>query len=97
MKKSFRGIAPLIISVILIFFAAALVAEKGENGELAYSELVTNIQENNVDSITLSSEGNSATVKLKNVREEKRVNIPDKNAFMLSIQDDISSKNIKCI
>ena len=95
MKKSFRGIAPLIISVILIFFAAALVAEKGENGELAYSELVTNIQENNVDSITLSSEGNSATVKLKNVREEKRVNIPDKNAFMLSIQDDISSKNIK--
>ena len=95
MKKSFRGIAPLIISVILIFFVAALVAEKGENGELAYSELVTNIQENNVDSITLSSEGNSATVKLKNVREEKRVNIPDKNAFMLSIQDDISSKNIK--
>ena len=95
MKKSFRGIAPLIISVILIFFAAALVAEKGENGELAYSELVTNIQENNVDSITLSSEGNSATVKLKNVREEKIVNIPDKNAFMLSIQDDISSKNIK--
>ena len=95
MKKSFRGIAPLIVSVIIIFLVAALVAEKGENGELAYSELVTNIERDNVDSITLSSEGNSAYVKLKDVKEEKRVNIPDRNAFMLSIQDDITSKNIK--
>lgn len=94
MKKSFRGIAPLIISVILIFFVAAVVAEKGENGELAYSELITNIEQNNVDSITLSSEGSSATVKLKNVREEKKVNIPDRNAFMLSIQDEITNKKI---
>ncbi|MBQ9267467.1 MAG: ATP-dependent zinc metalloprotease FtsH [Clostridia bacterium] len=95
MKKSFRGIAPLIISVILIFFVAALVAEKGESGELAYSDLITNIENNNVDSITLSSEGNSATVKLKDDRAEKKVNIPDRNAFMLSVQEDISTKNIK--
>lgn len=94
MKKSFRGVAPLIISLILVFFVAIMVAEKGQNGELTYSELISNIDANNVDSITLSSEGSSAIVKLKDAKDEKKVNIPDRNAFMLSVQDDITERGI---
>lgn len=91
MKKSYMGIAPLIITMILLFFISALVAENSSNGELTYSDLLKNIEENNVNSIELSSEGGTAVVKIKGDREEKKVNIPDRNAFMLRIQDNIIS------
>ena len=38
MKKSFRGIAPLLISLILIFFVIAATLDTGENTELTYEQ-----------------------------------------------------------
>ena len=95
MKKSFRGTAPLIITMIVIFFVALLFSEKGTSGELRFDELAQKIESNEVESIVLSSEGRTAVVKLKEQSGEKIVTIPDRNAFMISIEDEIRNGNFK--
>ncbi|MBO5178912.1 MAG: ATP-dependent zinc metalloprotease FtsH [Clostridia bacterium] len=95
MKKSFRGIAPLIIAMVLLVFVAVMFIEKGSTGELRFDELVQKIESNEVESIVLSSEGRTAVVKLKGQSGEKKVNIPDRNAFMLSIEEDIRNGDFK--
>ncbi|MBQ6860718.1 MAG: ATP-dependent zinc metalloprotease FtsH [Clostridia bacterium] len=87
MKKSFRGIAPLIICMIMMFFVAAIIADSGANKEMSYSDLLTNIKSGEVASVVLSNETSTATVTLKGKSEEHPVNIPDRNAFMLYVQD----------
>mgnify|MGYP001187506011 FL=1 len=91
MKKSFRGIAPLIITMILIFFISALIADKGENSTLSYDNLLTAIKEGNVDTIELSNESSTATVRLKGEKKEKPVNIPDRTAFITYAQDALDN------
>ena len=91
MKKSFRGIAPLIITMILIFFISALISDKGENSTLSYDNLLTAIKEGNVDTIELSNESSTATVRLKGEKKEKPVNIPDRTAFITYAQDALDN------
>ena len=95
MKKPFRGVAPLIISVLVIIFMCVLVAEQGESTEIPYSELIAQVDAGNVAEIDLSSDGSMATVKIKNEKGEKTVNIPDRNAFMISIEDDIRENKVE--
>ena len=89
MKKPFRGIAPLIIIVLIGIFASVLVAEKGENAAMEYSTLLTKVQAGEIESIVLASDGSSAVVKVEGEKREKKVNIPDRNAFMISIDSEI--------
>ena len=95
MKKSFRGIAPLIIAMVLLVFVAVMFVEKGNTGELRFDELVQKIEADEVESIELSSEDRTAVVKLKGQSGEKKVNIPDRNAFMLSIEENIKNGDFK--
>jgi cell division protease FtsH len=94
-KKSFRGIAPLIILLIMFFFMVVLISDIGSVGEIDYSKLIENIKAGNVTSIVLSSDSNSAAIKLKNQKNEVKVNIPDRNAFILSIQGNIQNGEFK--
>ncbi len=87
MKKSFGGIAPLIIIMIIIFFISAMIAEQGERKALSYDELLTSIDQNQVETIELSSEAQSAIIKLKEENFERTVNIPDKQALLTYYQD----------
>jgi len=89
MKKPFRGIAPLIITVLIVIFMCVVVAEQGGSSEISYTELVSKIETGEVKEVNLSSDGGTAVVKIKNETGEKTVNIPDRNAFMISIEDDI--------
>mgnify|MGYP004463137029 CR=1 FL=1 len=91
MKKSFRGIAPLIITMILIFFISALIADQGEKSVLSYDNLLTAIKEETVDTIELSNETSTATVRLKGDRKEKPVNIPDRTAFITYAQEALDN------
>ena len=91
MKKSFRGIAPLIITMILIFFISALIADQGEKSVLSYDNLLTAIKEGTVDTIELSNETSTATVRLKGDRKEKPVNIPDRTAFITYAQEALDN------
>ena len=49
MKKSFRGIAPLIITMVLLIFVAVMVVEKGSTGELRFDELIQKVEEKGVE------------------------------------------------
>ncbi len=91
MKKSFRGIAPLIITMILIFFISALIADQGEKSVLSYDNLLTAIKEGTVDTIELSNETSTATVRLKGDKKEKPVNIPDRTAFITYAQEALDN------
>ena len=88
MKKPFRGIAPLLITMILIFFAVTLLLDKGSS-EMEYSTLVAQISEDNVESIELASETNIAYVKLRDSKEEKVVNLTDKTELTKLINEKI--------
>ena len=89
MKKSFRGLAPLIITMIIIFFTISLVLDSGEDTELTYNELLSKIETEEVASIEMASDGSYAIVKLNGDKVEKTVNIPDRGAFIEYAQDKV--------
>ncbi len=91
MKKPFRGIAPLLITMILIFFVAMLFSERANTTEMDYSELVTQINNNNVESIELSSETNVAYVRLRDQKEERIVNLTDRQELTKLVQEKVLS------
>ena len=91
MKKSFRGIAPLIITMILIFFISAIIADQGDKTVLSYDNLLTAIKEEKVDTIELSNESSTATVRLTGDKKEKPVNIPDRTAFITYAQEALDN------
>ena len=81
MKKGIKTLAMwLIIGVIVIVLLSSIM--ENNNSKMTYSELVTNITNKEVESIEISSSGNSATVKMKNAKTEKEVNIPSLDSFM---------------
>ncbi len=88
MKQPFRGISPLFITMILIFFSVTLLLDKGSS-EMEYSTLVAQISEDNVESIELASETNVAYVKLRDSKEEKVVNLTDKTELTKLINEKI--------
>ena len=75
MKKGIKTLAMwLIIGVIVIVLLSSIM--ENNNSKMTYSELVTNITNKEVESIKISSTGSTASVKLKNSKSEKEVNIP---------------------
>jgi cell division protease FtsH len=96
MKKSFTGIAPLIITMLLLFFAAGLLAD-GENAKsMSYTELIAHIESGDVASIELASDSSTAIVLLVGDSEnsdEIPVNIPSREAFTTYVQDAIKEGN----
>lgn len=89
MKKPFRGIAPLLITMILIFFAVMLFSDRANTSEMDYSTLIAEIETENVESIELASETNVAYVKLKDQRDEKLVNLTDRSELTKLVQEKI--------
>ena len=81
MKKGIKTLAMwLIIGVIVIVLLSSIM--ENSSSKMTYSELVTSIANKEVESIEISSSGNSATVKMKNAKTEKEVNIPSLDSFM---------------
>ena len=81
MKNGIKTLAMwLIIGVIFIVVLSSIV----ENSEsrITYSELLTHIQNAEVEAIEVESDGKTATVKLKDDRVRKEVNIPDMGSFL---------------
>ncbi len=95
MKRSFRGIAPLLITFILLFLVIAIVADSGKSSEMTYNEFLSKIEEGKVVSVEISSDGSNAIVKLieegkkETKTVERVVNIPSKSAFIEYAQDKI--------
>ena len=95
MKKSFTGIAPLIITMLILFFAAGLLAD-GENAKsMSYTDLIAHIESGDVASIELASDSSTAIVLLvgDSKKDEIPVNIPSREAFTNYVQDSIKEGN----
>ena len=75
----------LIIGVIFIVVLSSIV--ENSDAKLKYSELITNINNGNVEDIQIEADGNLATVTLKDDRSKKEVNIPDMGNFMNYVEE----------
>ena len=93
MKNGIKSLAVwLIIGVILIVVISSIL--ENSNTKMTYSELIENIEENNISSMELSSDGTSAKVILNDSNKtQKRVNIPSLDSFMTYAQDFIKAGN----
>ena len=93
MKSGIKSLATwLIIGIILVVVISSII--DNQNSKMTYSELIENIEEKNVESIEVSSEGTSAYVKLKSGNGSKQVNIPSLDSFMDYVSEDIKTGNL---
>ena len=81
MKKGIKTLALwLIIGVIVIVVLSSIM--ENSSSKMTYSELITSIENKEVENIKISADGNLATVKLKNSKTEKEVSVPSLDSFM---------------
>ena len=86
MKNGIKTLAMwLIIGVIFIVVLSSIV--ENSESKLQYSELITDINEGNVEAIQIEADGTTATVELKDDRIKKEVNIPDMGSFMTYVEE----------
>ena len=91
-KNGIKSLATwLIIGIILVVVISSII--DNSNSKMTYSELIENIEEKNVESIEVSSEGTSAYVTLKSAKGSKQVNIPSLDSFMDYANEDIKAGN----
>jgi len=89
-KSGIKSLATwLIIGIILIVVISSIV--DNTNSKMTYSELIENIEEKNVESIEVNSDGTSAYIKLKSEKGSKQVNIPSLDSFMNYANDEIKA------
>ena len=94
MKNGIKTLAIwLIIGAILIVVISAIV--ENTNLRMTYSELLESIDNHVVESITISSSGNSAKVKLNDEsKSTKQVNIPSLDSLVKYTEPFIKSENL---
>ena len=86
MKKGIKTLAMwLIIGTITIVLLSSIM--ENNSAKMTYSELITSIENREVENVEISSDGSMATVKLKNSKIEKEVNIPSLDSFMTYTED----------
>ena len=90
MKKGIKTLAMwLIIGVIVIVLLSSIM--ENSSSKMTYSELITSIENSDVESVTISSSGVFATVKLKSSKTEKEVSLPSVDSFMEYIEEDLKA------
>ena len=86
LKKGMKTLAMwLIIGVIAIVLITSIMENR--SSQITYSELITSIENGEVEKIKISSTGSQATVKMKDSKLEKEVSIPSLDSFMTYSQD----------
>ena len=94
MKNSFKTLVVwLIVGVILVFLVPTLL--NNTSNKLTYSELIEKIQDGSVDEIEIEYGAEEANVKLKNEKQEKKVNIPDVENLMENLNNSMKNSSIK--
>lgn len=94
MKNGIKTLAIwLIIGVVLIVIISSII--ENTNLKMTYSELLDNIDNNNVESIVISANGNSAKVKINDdSKSTKQVNIPSLDSLIRYTEPFIKSENL---
>ena len=93
MKNGLKTLAMWLIIGIIFIVVVSAVMENSET-KMDYSELLVAINNGTVETVELTSEGNTAYVTLKNSNIEKEVNIPSLDSFMNEINEYLVAGNI---
>ena len=94
MKKGIKKVAMWLI--LLIIFIMVISAISGNMyKKMSYSELLTNIQNEKVESIQIGDDNKTASVKLKDDDVEKTVTIPSIENFMNQVSEELTNKDSK--
>jgi len=82
----------LVIGVIILFVVPAVL--DGTNKQMTYSELLSKIEAGEVTDISISYDGDSAKVKLKDDNSIKNVNLPGINNLLDNLNDSMKENNV---
>ncbi len=94
MKNSIKTLAMwLVIGIILVVVISSII--ENTDNKLLYSELIAKIESEQVQEITLSSDGTKAEVKLKNENFAKEVNIPSIDNLMETLTNSMKAGTVK--
>jgi len=89
-KKGIKTLAMWLIIGVLVLVVLSSIMENS-NSKITYSELITSIENGDVESIKLASGGSTAAVKLKSSKIEKEVSLPSVDSFMEYIEEDLKA------
>ena len=90
MKSGIKTIGMwLIIGVIFIVLLSSVI-DNSQN-KIDYSDMLSKIQTGDVQSVEVQTDGKTALVQLKDIKQQKQVIIPDLNSFMNSVKDQMTS------
>ena len=93
MKNGIKTLAIwLVIGVIILFVVPAVL--DGTNKQMTYSELLSKIEAGEVTDISISYDGDSAKVKLKDDNSIKNVNLPGINNLLDNLNDSMKENNV---
>ena len=97
----------IIITLIVILAIAGIVygviqymdySKKKEEKSLAYTELITKIKDDTVEKVEMKTNKTTVKVKIKDEEEEKEVIVPENEAFIEFIQEQVKEgKHIELI
>ena len=82
----------ILITLSLVYFILTNKTQENDK-ELAYTELIQEINDGNVEKIEMTVGSTTVKVKLKNVEKEKTVIIPSTQAFVELIQEKVEQGN----
>ena len=93
MKKGIKTLAIWLIMAVIVIVILSSIMENSSS-KMTYSELITSIENKEVENIKISADGNLATIKLKNSKTEKEVNIPSLDSFMSYTEEYLKTGEI---
>ncbi len=92
MKNGIKSLAVWLIFLIIFIVLISSIMDNSSN-KLAYSELLTDMENGTVTSIEIQSGGEKALVELKGDSIPKEVNIPDIGSFMTYAQEILKTNS----
>ena len=78
-----------IIGVIFGIFQYMNYTKEKDEKTLAYTDLITKIKDDSVEKIEMKEKSTTVKVKLKDQEEEKEVKVPESEAFIEFVQDQV--------
>jgi len=93
-KDNFKTIVVWLIIIVISIFVIPTILNNTSK-EITYSELIEEVQKNNVEKVTIEYGGEEARVKLKDDNLEKTVNIPDVENLLDNLNSAMQSNSIE--
>ena len=78
-----------IIGVVFGIFQYMNYTKEKDEKTLAYTDLITKIKDDSVEKIEMKEKSTTVKVKLKDQEEEKEVKVPESEAFIEFVQDQV--------